>query len=177
MGKGNCCVHGAYEGLYYIDNDDYVVYRFNDPYAEEPEVRLQGDLSNKEISGNDWLYDEEGTMCEENDVLECFMEGFAEAFPDFKQPKSNEWLDGCNRIIMESDLFYIAVEDNEWSLAVKLLQKEDKDDSGDEMEGRQMHLYQKYLEGMKVALLNRLPSIGCYDGPWTSRIIKREEVK
>lgn len=35
MGKGNVGVTGAYEGLFYIDNDDFHVYRRND-------VRLSG---------------------------------------------------------------------------------------------------------------------------------------
>ena len=27
MGRGNCCVFGSHEGLYFIDNDDFHVYR------------------------------------------------------------------------------------------------------------------------------------------------------
>lgn len=30
MGKGNVGVAGAYEGLFYIDNEDFHVYRRND---------------------------------------------------------------------------------------------------------------------------------------------------
>lgn len=175
MGKGNCCVHGRCEGLYFIDKDDFYVYRFNDPYAEESEIRLQRDLSGAELTGGDWFCDEEGTMCEEEDVLECFMESFTEMFPDFERTESDLWLDDSNMVILESSLFYIAVEDNEWSLAVKLLQKEAPydDDDGDDLADQQESRYQDYLAGMKTALLNRLPSIGIYTGPWTSGIIRR----
>ena len=38
MGRGNVCVTGSYEGLFYIDNDDLRVYRRNDPHAKEEET-------------------------------------------------------------------------------------------------------------------------------------------
>lgn len=178
MGRSNCCVHGRCEGLYFISNDDFYVYRFNDPYAEEPEIQLQRDLSYAELTSEDWLYDDEGTMCEEEDVLECFMKCFTEMCPDFERTESGIWLDNSSMVILESSLFYIAVEDNEWSLAVKLLQKEapydDADDDG-ELEDQQEGRYQEYLAGMKTALLKRLPSIGTYAGPQTSGIIRRGE--
>ena len=89
--------------------------------------------------------------------------------------KNGSWGPLSRLVILESRLFYIAVEDNEWSLAVELVQKEEP--LGDVwMENLQKRLYQKYLDGMKKALLNRLPSIGTYSGAWTSGRIKREEV-
>ena len=39
-----------------------------------------------------------------------------------------------------------------------------------------IHVYQSYLDGIKKCLLNRLPSIGCYAGAWTSGFIKREDL-
>lgn len=44
MGRGNVCVNGPYEGLYYIDNDHIHVYRRDDPFSDEPETRLMGEL-------------------------------------------------------------------------------------------------------------------------------------
>lgn len=38
MSRGNVCVTGKYEGLYYIDNEDFHVYRKDDSDAEEPET-------------------------------------------------------------------------------------------------------------------------------------------
>lgn len=34
MGRGNVCVTGSCEGLYYIDNDDFHVYRRADDLSE-----------------------------------------------------------------------------------------------------------------------------------------------
>lgn len=175
MGRGNVCTLGKYEGLYYIDNDHIHVYRDSEDMGDDPETRLMGDLDYEELTGCRWLYDEEGSMNEEEDILECFMDEFSRMFPSFKRVEPERWLDRSRRAILESKLFYIAVEDNEWSLAVELIQKEEP--WGDVwMENLQKRLYEKYLEGMKRCLLKRLPSIGTRNGPWMSSTIKREEL-
>lgn len=62
MGRGNVCVTGSCEGLYYIDNDDFHVYRRNDPYCiEEPETRLLRDVDYLELTSEEWHFDELGT--------------------------------------------------------------------------------------------------------------------
>lgn len=175
MGRGNVCTTGPYEGLYFIDNDHIHVYRRDDPISEEIETRLMGDLDYAELTGGDWLYDGWGTEEEADDILECFMNDFSRMFPSFKRVAPERWMGRSRRVILESGLFYIAVEDNEWSLAVELIQKEEP--WGDVwMENLQKRLYGKYLDGMKRALLNRLPSIGTRCGAWMSGTIKRGEV-
>lgn len=166
MGRGNVCTLGKYEGLYYIDNDHIHVYRDSEDMGDDPETRLMGDLDYEELTGCRWLYDAEGSMNEEDDILECFMDEFTRMFPSFKRVEQRQWLDRSRRAILESGLFYIAVEDNEWSLAVELIQKEEP--WGDVwMENLQKRLYEKYLEGVKKALLMRVPSIYPYGGAWT----------
>ena len=71
MGRGNVSVSGRYEGLYYIDNDHFHVYRRDEPGVEYSETQLMGDLSYDELTGIEWLYDEWGTAEEEDDILEC----------------------------------------------------------------------------------------------------------
>lgn len=176
MGRGNVCVTGAFEGLFYIDNDHIHVYRDSEDVDDYPETRLMGELDYEELTGGRWFYDEEGSMNEENDILECFMDEFIRMFPSFKRVELERWLDRFRRAIMESKLFYIVVEDNEWSLAVELIQKEEP--WGDAwMENFQKRLYEKYMEGMKKALLTRLPVIYPYNGAWTcGKPIMREVV-
>ena len=181
MGRGNVCVCGSCEGLFYIDNDDFNVYRREEPGAEDAETRLLRDLSNAELVGDEWLYDEEGTGNEEDDVLECFMDSFTQMFPSFNRCAPNEWLKNgaygsrSRMAILESKLFYVCLEDNEWSVAIELIQKEEPWGLV-WMENLQKRLYQRYLEGMKSCLLERLPCIGTYGGAWTSGRIKREEI-
>ena len=61
MGRGNVCVTGAYEGLYYIDNDHFHVYRRDKPDSDDEfQTRLMGNLSHEELTSGEWLYDELG---------------------------------------------------------------------------------------------------------------------
>ena len=64
---------------------------------------------------------------------------------------------------------------NEWSYAVKLIQKECWYDN--HLEGLQKKHYQNYLEGIKNILLEIFPEIGCYGGAWTHGTITREDVQ
>lgn len=179
MGRGNVSVSGPYEGLYYIDNDDIHVYRREDPFDGESETRLKSELSYADLTGSEWVYDDLSSAEEERDVLNWFISGFTRMFPSFQRPANEVWLRNgpwgeCSRkVILENKLYYIAVEDNEWSLAVELLQKEDPYD--DHLSGLQSRYFKKYIEGVKMCLLERLPSIGIRTGAWTSGSIKRGE--
>lgn len=180
MGRGNVCSHGEYEGLYYIDNDHYVVYREENEYDEYANTRLLGELSYKELTSGNWYLDEEGSADELEDIEECFIDDFTRQFPSFMRCDSDKWIkdsiygDCSVRAILENGLFYIGLEDNEWSMALKLIQKED--DWGEStLVGFQKRFYQRYLEGMKKSLLNRIPSIGIYVGAWISGRITKEK--
>ena len=181
MGRGNVCVSGPYEGLYYIDNDDFHVYRRDEPDSDEEfQTRLLKDLSHEELTSGEWYFDEWESLDEEDSILECFVESFTRMFRSFERPERGTCLTEpgfggrSRRVLLESKLFYIALEDNEWSLAVELLQKEDPYD--DHLSGLQGRHYQKYLDGIKRCLLEVLPGIGTYGGPWTSGRITREEL-
>ena len=45
-------------------------------------------------------------------------------FPSFSRTGADVWIDRTRRAILENTLFCVAVEDNEWSVAVELLQEE-----------------------------------------------------
>ena len=50
MGRGNVCVHGKYEGLYFIDRDYIDVYAALSPDEEDCcLVKTLGDLSYEEL--------------------------------------------------------------------------------------------------------------------------------
>lgn len=117
-----------------------------------------------------WEYDECESVDEEDYDLRSFSDDFMNRFPDFS--KTNENISRTRRAILESPLFYVAVEDNEWSTAVELIQK---DVNSDLDLNSQNALYRIYLDAMKKILLWLFPSIGIYTGPWTHGIITREE--
>lgn len=174
MGRGNVCVRGKYEGLYYIDKEYIEVYCKQDPENEDICLaKTQADLSSEELLSGDWLYDESASEDAKDQVLEGLMYALQDQFPSFERFTPETWKDG-RQLLLENRLFVVAVEDNEWSLAVELLQKEDDTVN---LQGLQSRQYQRYLDGMRDALLEHLPSIRIYAGPCTSGTIMRKNCK
>ena len=174
MGRGNCCVHGPYEGLYFIDNEDLHVYRSSEASAADgPETRLLRELDYEELTGGRWLYDDLCTEDATQELLDTFADDLMNVFPSFRRVPSGYWISQDRRAILENQLFYVCIEDNQWSLAMELIQKEPP--WGENYEALQARHYRQYLLGIQTCLLNRLPSIGIYTGPWTSGVLKKEE--
>lgn len=168
MGRGNTCVFGKYEGLYYVDRDYldcYIAKEMNDD--GEYEEKMLGDISMEEFPNFDYDYS----------LSEMYYGDFLEEFIDCMENKFKSFIRTGKDYgtIMENNLFEIEIEDNEWSYAVKLIQKED--DWDNHLEGLQKKHYKNYLDGIKNILLDMFPSIGCYGGAWTSGTITREDMK
>lgn len=149
MGRGNCCVHGKYEGLFFIDWDN-----FSNEYENEDD----GIITNYKFQK--W----------ESSLYE-FIADFKEKFKSFTS--CDQWINREEKAILENELFYVVTEDNEWSMAVKLIQKEQDYYKRGNIENLQAGLYKKYLEGMKNCWFNQFEEIGIYSGAWTSGTIKR----
>lgn len=175
MGRGNVCTLGKYEGLYYIDNDDYFTYS-RQTQDGEWEYSTQRELDYDELTGGEWKFDWWETDFALDCIVSNFLELFTKMFPSFDQTEKKDWIwiDREKKVIAESKLFYIAMEDNGWSTAIELIQKEEPWGLG-WMEGLQRTLYKVYLRAMQKCLLEILECIGCYKGPWTSGTIKRGE--
>lgn len=168
MGKGNTCVFGKYEGLYYVDRDyiDYYISKVADENGEYIN-KLQYDMNYPE-DYNNFDYDDILSSIYYNDFIQEFTSMMENKFKSFVST-GNDF-----GTIMENNLFEIEVEDNEWSYAVKLIQKEDNYDN--HLEGLQKKHYENYLNGIKNILLELFPSIGCYGGAWTHGTITREDL-
>ncbi len=174
MGISNCCVFGKYEGLYFIDYDDIHIFRHKDCSPDGcAEIRFLRDLDYGELTGGDWLFDALSTQFAQQEILNSFTSDFLRMFPNFSRVCPDLWISRSQKAILESPLFYLCLEDNNWSLAVELIQKEPP--QGRSYVGLQANCYQRYLKGIEQCLLNQLPSIGLYKGPWTSGRLKREE--
>lgn len=169
MGRGNVSVSGPYEGVFFVDRDN------TDWYVLDGESVLQKDIDIDDFACA--KYDE--TASEESYIAMCngIVERIAKQFPSFREILENVWFRytdyGCDRrdfgvVLLENDLFVISVEDNEWSYAVLLLQKQDEYD--DHLSGLQKRHYQKYLAAIKEAILDMYGEIGIYTGPWTSSV-------
>lgn len=169
MGRGNCCVNGEYEGLYFVDNDFLHVYENED--NDEPV--LMGELSYSQLASGDWSFSEVLTDIRYEDTLANFIQRIQHKFKSFRP--CDKWVSREEHAILENALFYIVTEDNEWSIAFKLLQKEDPYD--DHLSGLQKRHFQLYLDGMRDALFEDFPSLGIYKCAWTHGVISREDFK
>lgn len=165
MGRGNVCTTGKYEGLYYIDNDDLLVFtRIQD--GGEPESKLSSKLTLQEMEA--FEFDEELTRIRLEDIEQKIASGLMIRFPSFTA--CSRWVSDTQRAILENQLFYIAFEDNECSLAVELLQKEDE---YLDITGLQCRHWQTYLRGIQDALLELFEFIHIRTSAWTSGTIWR----
>jgi hypothetical protein len=168
MGRGNVRTVGKYEGLYYIDNDDLLVFA-RIWGGSEPESKLGSNLATAEMDA--FELDEELTRIHLEDTEQEIVSGLTARFPSFTS--CDRWVSKTQRAILENQLFYIAFEDNEWSLAVELLQKE-----GEywDATGLQCRHWQTYLRGIRDTLLELFEHIHIRTGAWTSGTIWRGEL-
>ena len=165
MGRGNVSVNGPYEGLFYIDREDVDLYTLKKD--GEIQVRLLRDMEQDDFKY--WSFSPDLSRIAMDDILENLKFEFMARFSSFGEV--DDWISRDRQAILESNLFYVALEDNEWSLAVELIQKDDF-----RLYCVQKHHYNCYLNAIKEILLGMLPSIGTYAGPWTSGRITKEEL-
>lgn len=148
MGRGNVCTFGEYEGLYYIDWDNY-----SPEYEDENgEVKTDYDMQREDYEAD----------------RDEFVSEFCEKFSSFSP--CDEWIDREEHAIAENSLYYLTERDNQWSMAIKLIQKENDWIS---IEGLQKKHFPTYFEGLKNVLFNFYSELGIYGGAWTSGTIKR----
>ena len=166
MGKNNVCVVGPCEGLYYIDNDYIHAYHRSDDASE---IKLLGELDYCELTSGSWIFDDMESQWNWENALSTLKANLMERFSSFSE--CDAWVSRNEDAILENSLFYVAVEDNQWSMAIKLLQK--KDDK--RIAGLQARHYRNYLDGILSALLSMFESVGTYNGPWTSGTISRAD--
>lgn len=151
MGRGNVCTFGKYEGLFYVDNEFITV-------------------SNEDQSGVIEL-DQFLSQMRYEDAIEVFKVDFTSKFKSFEA--IDDYIDHRNHAILENELFYITLEDNEHSVAFKLIQKEPSYYSSYNIENLQKKHFKNYLEHIKNCLFNQFERLGIYSGPWTHGVITR----
>lgn len=187
MGRGNVCVHYECEGLYYLDKEFLDVYRkvhkcdcghvsgFDldaEPMTER-NLREAGIAYDFDGSRTDYAYDEEDSRQNWDDMIEIVRERFMKQFKSFSAV--DKWRKrGEVRVVLESGLFEIAVEDNEWSAAWCLLEREDIDDVGANRTFMRRH-HKTYLEAIKQTLVDAWGEAIGYGGAWTHGATYRKE--
>lgn len=143
MGRGNVCVNKENEGLYYVDYNNFR------PWLEEENYEID------EYQLDDF---------KEEFIIE--IKKRFKSFIDINEFENNK------EILLRNNLFSIAIEDNEWSLAVELLETEDYYDSPN-LDGLRYKHSNNYLNGIKETLLDMFGEIGIRTSAWTSGTIKK----
>lgn len=175
MGAGNVCVLNEYEGLYYLDNDFLDYYHACDDVDAEPksanELRLAGIEYNYDGKDCGWRYDEYESRFAYSEMVEDFKEYMTCKFPSFTS--ADEWLTRDRHVILENKLFYIALADNQWSVAFLLLERMDDWGFDESKKALKARHFSAYLDAVKDYLLDTYGECCTYSGPWTSgRILK-----
>ncbi len=165
MGRGNVCTFGRAEGLYFVDNE------FLDVYCKENDYGEIEYCSFREADEG-FEYCESESYFKRQDFEYMFVELMKKRFPSLEYV--GKWISGSRFALLENDLFYIVCEDNYWSMAIELIQKEGEY-GGEEKVGLQMGLYLKYLKGIEEILLAMNGEVGTYGGAWTSGTIRKDE--
>lgn len=165
MGRGNVCVHGEYEGLYYVSKeylDEFISKEDSD------NIMLLHDIYHSDASLNEFEYDEISSQCNYEDFIDNFKNDFIKKFNSFSDISGSYF-----GSILENELFKIQIIDNEWGYAICLIQKESSYYDNYNKENLQKRHYKNYLNGIKECLFNQFDEIGSYSGCWTHNVITK----
>lgn len=168
MGRGNVCVTGECEGLFYIDRGDLDVWSKADGSGEE---KLARELGYDGLTSGEWCFDQFRSDEVWDDAVESLIWKMHRKYPSFRE--CGKWLSNSRKAVMQNKLFYIAVEDNEWSMAVMLVQK---DSCYVSLSAMQKRHYQFYLDSIRDFLFEQFDTLYIYAGPWTCGKIQKGEV-
>ncbi len=173
MSAGNFTTRGQYEGQWYIDKDPYAIYRCLSKAGTggnaEDETLSRSEMDTKDINENDgWEFDMDLSEEAWDTMLNEFAADFMKRFPSFTRLDRGVRSHSVSaNAIMQNDLFYVAVADNDWSFAIVLMEKPNAN------EGLMAQHYQRYLDGMKECLLTYVESVAYRTGAYTHGYVNR----
>jgi hypothetical protein len=181
MGRGNVCTFGQYEGLYYLDYNFINAYRkvirckrghvtgfdFNEVSKTANELDSIGVEYDYDGKNADWRYDEITSRDNWRFMIETMQEILTRRFKSFYIV--DKLRDRDKHIVLENNFFQIAVVDNEWSAAWCLLEHPDIDNQ-ESSRSLMNRYYERYLDGIKAALIELWGEAIGYGGCWTSGV-------
>lgn len=143
MGRGNFLPIGIMTDQWYIDYERYWLY------------------SEEEDEDSDPYFDDITRDIE----LEEVMMKIKERFPSFVEVEKSVDSYWGQVILLENELFDIGVADNEWSMAIWISERRDKDDS---VLPLAMGHIENYKREIRRILLNYFGEISLRNGAWMS---------
>lgn len=170
MGRGNVCVNGEYEGLFYVDNDYFSMFYNEDGDAVDVTEMEEGSYQRDdyELEWCDFLFDDF-----KDDLIFSLKRKFkfeeCHKYLSQSQDDVSTVYNYDHLAILENKLFFVCLVDNEWSTGVELIQKYNM---YHDLSNLQKKHYKKYLKGIAEVLLDIVGEISLRSGPWTSSSIR-----
>lgn len=155
MGRGNYCARGNYAGQWYLDYDNYY----------SPMYDAETDEETEETFFDQDLLDEDVSM---------LMQEIEDRFPSFRHcDKWGNYYEGReNHFLLENEMFYIGIADNEWSASI-FIQGKDEDISWHGYEGLAGKHFDNYTKQIEKILLDMFGDVYKRNGAWMSSKIER----
>lgn len=162
MARNNCTVDPG-EGLFYINQKYLNIYhRKDDPTITLPENEIQTEKA------DEYEYDQQLSQNRFDEIKNQFLTAYQKRYKSMKS--IDTWNTKKKRhIMLENDMFYVAFEDNDWSIAVELLYKQKV--KSPEYQAR---IAPSFKRSMRNILLTILPEIELRTGSWTSKTITKQ---
>lgn len=155
MGRGNYCARGDYADQWYLDYDNYYTPMYDAETGEETEETFfDQDLLDEDIS--------------------VLMQAVEKRFPSFYPcDKWGSYYEGSeNHFLLENEMFYVGVADNEWSAAI-FIQGKDDEISYKGIDGLAGKHFANYAENLEKILLDMFGAVYRRNGAWMSSKIER----
>lgn len=150
------------EGLFFVNLNDILVYhkkRHPDIFCVKKDIP-QGEEDN-------YIIDKEKSQYRYDRFKEKFCEEMQTRCKSLQPGVSGKKFINTTKqkLILENKLFRIVFENNQWSIAVKLLRKDDAN------QGIAQQTFETFLQHTKDALLMQMPEIYVRNGSWgTTRV-------
>lgn len=163
MGAGNVNV-SLNDGLFYVHYDSVNVYKNK---RDKSIICQRKDITRGQEK--DFVFDM-GLSQQNYDVwLEAFRQKLMKRYPSYR--RVDRYTKRDQRIVLENDMFFVAIEDNEWGFAVELIAR-----TKYPYPQFQKHLFPHFFKGMKETLLSLTETIYIRSGSWTTQAVTKDNM-
>lgn len=154
----------------YKDDLLYVPYDYLSIYTKNNQkiIKHGNEIASEEIE--DYEYNKKLSQLEFDEFKERFCTDMQKKFKSL-QPV-DRWKGRYQHIILENSLFEIALQDNQWSIAVELLNRDDYPYS----KNFQTSKFPAFFKGMRDILFTYFDKLYIRTGAYTSKAITKESI-
>lgn len=162
MSGGNVNV-SLNDGLYYVHYDAINLYKSK---KNPDDVRQRKDIPSYQAS--QFVLDLDLSQAKYNLWLQTFRNAMQKRYKSYRLVDRYEHRG--QRVVLENDMFKVAIEDNDWSFAVELISRPKY-----RYVDFQKHLFNHFFKGMREILLSTVDTIYIRSGSWTAEPFTKDD--